>query len=522
MHATDLTSDGFGAPWGQTRSWSNTPGYAAVSRSLGQPLSSNGNGWVDTQLPFVEPDNNFSTAIVILSGTNALFFDNNGGHWTPHFFTQDKLSFSATGSGPYASEFLLTDTAGDQIHFNGWDGQPGSSRWGRFKSMTDANGDTTTVTGWTDDGKPTEIIRSTLPGQSPAATESWLYSYVPSGVNQGLLANVTLRRLAADGTWTIVRQVDYTYYGSGEAHGNANDLKTAVVRDAAGNALDTSYYRYYPTVFGFPARFDGLRYVFNPDSFARLSAAVSNPFTASDAQVAPYADNYYEYDSTQRATKEVAQGTSCSCADTAGQGTYTYSYFGNNNPTDYNIWQSRTIETLPDNSPTFVSRNIVYSNGYGETMLKVYESGTPGNTQQWDTFYEYDNAGRSILKANPSAVTGYDASYPDLLNNVNGHYQDLQDHQGEIDLIDYYAVTTATETTPGGAAGYIQDTKLEQGQLGTPILQTANQYYAHSGGKVDVQVVTPAGVSAVSPATQFHYEACLPSRNACHFSRLIL
>jgi RHS repeat-associated protein len=498
MSTTDLTSDGFGVPWTQSRSWSNTPGYAGVALTQygGAPLTYNGNGWVDTQLPFMETNNEYNTAIVVLSGTNALFFDNIGGQWTPRFFTQEQLSL-ANG------EFLLTDTAGDQIHFNAFAGTPGSSQWGRFLSMTDANGNTTTVTSWTADGKPTEIVRSTPLGQSPAATESWLYSYVSSGVNQGLLANVTLRRLAADGTWTIVRQVDYTYYDTGEANGNPNDLKTAIVEDAAGNALDTSYYRYYPDVEGF----DGLKYVFNADSFARLSAAVGNPFTATDAQVAPYADNYYEYDAQRRVTKEVAQGTTCDCSDTGGQGTFTYSYDGNDNPTGYNIWQTRTIETLPDNSPTFVSENIVYSNGYGETMLKVYESGPPGQTQQWDTFYEYDNAGRPILKANPSAVTGYDESDPDLLNNVNGHYQYLQDNQGEIDLTDYYTTTTATETTPGGAAGYVQDTKIEQGQLGTPILQTSTQYYAHSGGQVDAQVVTPGGVSASSSATQFNYVA---------------
>jgi hypothetical protein len=229
MSTTDLTSDGFGAPWSQTRSWSNSPGYAVIATD-GQPLTLNGKGWVDTQLPFVVPDNDFSTAIVILSGTNALFFDYNGGNWAPRFFTQDKLI-------SVGEQFILTDTAGDQIHFNGWEGLPGISQWGRFLSMTDANGDTTIVTSWTADGKPTGIVRSTPPGQSPAATESWLYSYVPSGVNQGLLANVTLRRLGADGTWTVVRQVDYTYYGAGEAYGNPNDLKTAIVRDAAGNAL---------------------------------------------------------------------------------------------------------------------------------------------------------------------------------------------------------------------------------------------------------------------------------------------
>jgi hypothetical protein len=43
LAATDLHSDGFGTPWGQTRSWSNGPGYATGG--------DNGNGWVDTYTP---------------------------------------------------------------------------------------------------------------------------------------------------------------------------------------------------------------------------------------------------------------------------------------------------------------------------------------------------------------------------------------------------------------------------------------------------------------------------------------
>ena len=476
LSSTDLTSGGFGAPWTQSRSWSNTAGYAALDTN-GNPVGDNGNGWVDTQLPFLLSDDSGNTAIVVLSGTNALFFDNVNSNPTPRFFVQDQLTHSN-------GEFILTDTAGDQIDFYDFSQGPiGSSRSGRFKSMTDASGNSTIVTSWTANGNPAEIVRSTPAGVNPPATESWLYSYVSSGVNQGLLANVSLRRLGADGTWTVVRQVDYTYYNSGEAYGNPGDLKTAVVEDGAGNALDTSYYRYYPSYGGF----DGLKYVFNPDSFARLSAAVADPFTATDQQVAAYADNYFEYDAERRVSKEVAQGTTCDCSNTGGQGTFTFSYLMNfNNPDGPNSWTYRTIETLPDNSPTFVSQNIVYCNSYGEVLLNVYESGTPGNTQEWDTFYQYDAEGRLILQANPSAVTGYDENTPDLLKNVNGNYQYLQDNQGEITRIDYYAATTATETTPGGAAGYYEDTTLQQGQLGTPIVQTSTQYFAHSDGGATV------------------------------------
>jgi hypothetical protein len=84
----------------------------------------------------------------------------------------------------------------------------------------------------------------------------------------------------------------------------------ARIADGSRNVLDTKYYRYYTGEAG--GYVGGLKYAFNPDSYARLIAAVGDPTQASDAQVAPYADNYFEYDSSQRVTKEVVQGAGCS------------------------------------------------------------------------------------------------------------------------------------------------------------------------------------------------------------------
>jgi hypothetical protein len=495
LNWNDLSSAGFGGGWGHSRSWSNTQGYAARDFS-GNPMGYNGNGTVVPQLPFALTNASFSTAIVVTSGTNARFFDNvNGPNPTARFFVQDTLTH-ANG------EFVVADTAGDQIHFNDFTGAPFNPRWGRFTSMTDPAGNVTAVTSWTADGKPAEVQRTTPPGQSPRVVESYLYRYVPSGVNRGLFSNVTLRRQTDGGPWAVVRQVDYSYYETGEAHGNPNDLKTAVVKDGAGNILDTSYYRYYPNA----GSFDGLKYVFNPQSYARLAAAVGDPLAATDDQVAPYADNYFEYDPLRRVTKEIAQGTNCGCTGLPGD--YTFSYSTSSNAPGYNSWRSKTIETLPDNTATNVSRNVVYCNSYGEVMLKVYESGAPGSTQQWETFYQYDAAGRVVLTADASALSGYDEARPDLLNRVGGHYQYLRDDVGRVELTDYYASTTATETTPGGVAGYYQDTKLQRGQLGTPVLQASKQYFARATratGAVDVTVTGPGGTSAVSAADRFTY-----------------
>ena len=48
----------------------------------------------------------------------------------------------------------------------------------------------------------------------------------------------------------------------------------------------------------------------NPAAYDLLAAdpGVSDPLTASDAQVAQYADHYYEYDGNARVTKETVRG----------------------------------------------------------------------------------------------------------------------------------------------------------------------------------------------------------------------
>src|SRR5207253_8035015 len=49
----------------------------------------------------------------------------------------------------------------------------------------------------------------------------------------------------------------------------------------------------------------------------------------------------------------------------------------------------------------------------------------------------------------------------------------------------------ATAATPGGVAGYEQDTKIQQGELGTPILQSSQQYVAFAaGGQTDYLIAS--------------------------------
>ena len=52
-----------------------------------------------------------------------------------------------------------------------------------------------------------------------------------------------------------------------------------------------------------------------------------------------------------------------------------------------------------------------------------YDHYDPTSGLHWDTFTEYNGQGQLILQAAPSAVTGYNDAYADLLDNQNGGYK---------------------------------------------------------------------------------------------------
>ena len=313
--ATDFSSNGFGLPWGQQRSWSNGSGYDTNSH--------NGNGWVDTQMP----------TLIELSGLNTLAIIWNSTHCRILRPGQRQLRGRASSiktTLPYDSTnhlFILTDSNGNQIRFDDFSTSLPAFQQGSFESFTDPYGNATSVTSHTTDGKIAEVQRSTTSGGN-TYTESYVYTYITTGPNIGLLSSVVLREKVNSGSWSTTRQVLYTYYDGVVSYGNLGDLKTATIEDGSGNVLDTWYYRYYAGESG--GYVGGLKYAFSPASYARLVAAVGDPTTASDASVSPYADNYFEYDGSHRVVTEIVQGLGCT-ACSGGLGTYTYTYTASGN-----------------------------------------------------------------------------------------------------------------------------------------------------------------------------------------------
>jgi YD repeat-containing protein len=450
---TDLPSDNSGLPTGLTRSWTNGNNYST---------GVNGSGMVFTQLPHLIQDAG-GTLDAVANGTTLTYFDPDGfGGYNQRYygqlqFTHDSLS----------QTFTETDPRGDKIIYNDFSSSLPAAQRGTFSQFSDPNSNTVTVTSWTSDGKPAETQYFYA-----SVTQSYLFSYIASGTNAGLLSSVVLRHEIGS-TWSTLRQVAYAYYDGTQTYGNTGDLEFATVEDPSNNALQTTYYRYYTsnTSTGYT---HGLEYLFRADSYARLTAALGTSVDSlTDSQVSPYADNFFQYDSSHRVTEEIAAGAGSSAGSAPGLGTFTYSYTASTNSPGLNSWAMKTTEALPDGNS-----NVVYTNEAAQVMLFDYHDA--GASSDWDKFYEYDSNANVILAASPSAVTGYNDSYADLLHYTSGSYAYLRSSSGLITTYDYASNTTATTLSPGNVADYLEDTKVQQGQSGSGILVSSQLYIAHS------------------------------------------
>jgi YD repeat-containing protein len=453
-----ITSDGFGTNYGQVLGWSNLMGYQAGTDPYG-------NGMVDAGLPVLEPTGGYGGLRRPLGRPVPLVHR----HATTGPFTG--FGFNAETLAVSGNNLVLIGTQGDQTTFYGFGSSVAPALRGQFLSSTDPGGNTITAS-YNPSNQLTSVART-----DGTNTQTFSYGYVTGtgNPNAGMLASVSLSQNGA-----VVRQAVSTYYGTGDANGSPGDIEFEQVEDGSGNVLDTSYFRYYTSSspdLGTHGYLDGLKSWFSPQSYARATAALGgNLTTASNSQVAPYADASYQYEpSTQRVTQAIIQGAGGS----TGQGSYSYSYTSSSNAQAFNNWQTKTVETLPDGNT-----NTVYSNFAGEVLLTDFKDASdPNNTalqgKDWLTLVQYDSQGRLIEEANPSAVTGYSSTSANLSPTLNA--------TGLATIDDYGASTTATSTTAGDIAGYQKDEKIQQGSnTGSAILRESWQYLTHGSGSTEI------------------------------------
>ena len=438
--AEDLSSNGFGVPWGHTRSYSN--------QLTTQAGGNNGNSWCVGEWPYIVPSGASSVCVVIGTIYDAVWFDLVSGNYVPRFYVQCSLVHDTVNQ-----QFIYTDALGYITKFYDYSGGIPAVQQGQFKSFTDLSGNETVANY---DG--TTHLISSFVRSSGGATSGFYYSYYTSGANVGQLHYATLRVNGSD-----VRRAQYDYYGSGEKYGNLSDLKHATVQQRSGSSwvdIAVNYYRYYKPgeANGFP---HGLKYVIGPAGYEEMQTAGLNPETAGNGQLVKYADNYFQYDSeSQGAAMEKASG---------GKQTYGFSRSASSNPDGYNNWTTKTVETLPDGT-----QNIVYTNSAAQVILSIYQSGT----QQWFSYNRYDGSGNVILVASSSAVESYNESSPGLVTLYPG--------TGLVKLYNYY---TATDLSSGAVAGYMHYEQVQQGASGSPIPLRQYQYASRTAGATTIYPV---------------------------------
>lgn len=399
--------------------------------------------------PVIVKDTSKANVVAVVFSQDRIIRFNDHGNYTYSVRNCNPDDYSLIWDGDHC-RFTFHDNCSSQTTYN-------FEEVGGFAEKTDDGGNSTVVSARTPEGDIAEITRTAIFADR-SITEFIRYTYVEIAPEQRQIASITYGRRANPSA--EFRRTLYDYYAAGEAHGNLGDLKTVtqqIFQNGAWHDHEVTYYRYYKP--GEAGGFEhGLKYKLGPAAFQRLKRdpQVASPFTASDEKVAQYADNYYEYDNQQRATKAAVRG---------GLLTYTYTYTTSEFEDNANHWHLKTVTTNPDGT-----QEIVFANYLAQVMLRDFTDGT----NHWIDYSLYDNDGRVIEQATPAAIdmsgTPYDEGEADLDVQLNTD-------AGLIHVTDYYASTTATESVAGGIAGHVESTKIKEGSGGTQIKQSQTKYF---------------------------------------------
>ena len=292
-----LSSSAFSGGWSVTLNWTAQDTFV--------PDTSFGNGWMNQSQTYLQDMGagltNPNILLVQDAYSQTIFgYDATTSSYSPVAVSNDSLTHNSTD---HTYTWVNTATGAENIYYD-FSGSTATNLQGKLKQSQDAYGNQTDLT-YNDAGLLTEVTQSDVAGD----TETFQYTY--NDDNQVSLIQQSIQRVG-DSSATVFRQAALTYYqgtySGDDAFGNLGDLKTVTVEDGDGNELSEDYYRYYtPTELAAGAQgfVGGLAYAFVGDSFTKLANASTDPFTASNFEVAPYADELYEYDSSRRVTQEI-------------------------------------------------------------------------------------------------------------------------------------------------------------------------------------------------------------------------
>ena len=429
MHQeTDLSSSGFGIPWGHTRVYGNT-----LSQSTG---GISGNSWL-------VPDWQYLVRIgtgrigVVRGVNNTMWFDKVGSDWVGEFAIHATLEEDTTNQ-----VFTLSEPNGTVYVYHSF--QAAANLRGHLKEVTSAGGATADLT-YDSVGRLTKFEQT-----DGSNSVEYLYNYTGSGsygAGLGLLQDVTLKIDENN-----VRRAKYRYYGTGSTKGNSNDLEKVTIEEASG-ASWTSLRYWKPGQANGVAH--GIKFIVLPAAYAAMVSDGITPEIASDPQVGSYASYYFEYNSNRGVSLEKVAG---------GSRTYEYTYDVSSLDDGFNTWKYRTTEDRPDGSEV-----IVYSNYAMEVILRILKK----DDDKWYRYIEYDaTSGRAVLIASSEAVEAVNTPALDQALDV-----DLYNTQGQITVKEWYPSSGS-----GAAKDYLKLVSVKKGRTGTSIKQRKLEYATPPAG----------------------------------------
>ncbi len=247
---TDFSVPGTGFARSVGRVWTDQPGLV-VNPSFG-------NGEIMTQLPYLIQAT--GSIIAVVDGQPYYFDQVSPNTYKERFFGLEQLTFLGN------NQYQFVDTTGTRIVFNGFAVQnpanltQGMYQRGAMKSVTDADGNTITVTQYDTLGNTVLVSEG---------SDLFTYAYTAAGNYAELLTSLSVSR-----NRQIIANIQYAYCGMNDPYGDAGDLKQVRVWTCASSTsslqeVDGSYYRYYD------CGYDDLDDAVTGPAYARLVAGVS-------------------------------------------------------------------------------------------------------------------------------------------------------------------------------------------------------------------------------------------------------
>ncbi|WP_166442703.1 RHS repeat domain-containing protein [Phragmitibacter flavus] len=443
---TDLSLKTFGLNWGHSRSYANRLNTNAVGL--------NGSSWLvgqSTSLFFDSTQSGGGPAKICMvsSGNNNLWTTRQpNGSYKSTFVVNQNINHD-TQQG----EYVWKSTKGTRLSFYDQSSSHPSALQGKLKAVVMKSGAHVAIS-YDSAHRPSHVDRT-----HGSQNSRFGYQYfAPNADFQGYLSGVNFEI-----DQVPVQRASYGYH-SGSTGGSYGDLRTVVTEnfDVATNswkAINHKHYRYY-TSNGGTGFTHGLKYVIRDTAYQRMVNAGHQPETAPEEVLAEFADFYFEYDSLQRVSLERLRG-----------GTQEFTFQYGSNPVqpsldDVNIWNTRTVENLPDGS-----QNRVYTNKAGKVILHVHEDLV--TSRKWYQYTQYNSQFQAILQASPAAIASVTEPTPGSPSTLTVTLK------ADAGLIHEYSYYTSTNPTTGAVADQLEKFSVKEGSSGLASSLRSWEYDVH-------------------------------------------